>query len=139
MSIELLWVGRSRLTDLFGPLEHSRIQAHKRGAEYHCPFFSFFLSLRQNFAHLRTAADHSSLLRVAFPWLPPAERIPSSELDATQGLLQRLARVSDHDAGGTEGVGREIVSIVNWLGLQPGESASELIAQWLKVVGRYLL
>jgi hypothetical protein len=116
----------SHLTDLFGPLEYSRIQAHKRGAEFHCPFFSFFLSLRQNFAHLRTAADHSSLLRVAFPWLPPAERIPSSALDATQGLLERLARVSNHDASGMEGVGREIVSIVNWLRLHPGESGQRV-------------
>jgi hypothetical protein len=45
------------------------MRTKKGSAVYHCPFFSFFLSLRQNFVHLRTAADHSSLLLMAFPWL----------------------------------------------------------------------
>lgn len=53
------------------------------------------------------------------------------ELDAMEVLLQRLARAFNYDGGGTEAVGREIVSLGNWLRLHPQEPAGELIAEWL--------
>ena len=53
------------------------------------------------------------------------------EVDAMEGLLQRLARAFNHEAGGMESVGREVVNLGHWLRLHPGEPAAELIAEWL--------
>ena len=53
------------------------------------------------------------------------------ELDAVAGLLQRLARAFNHEAGGMEAVGREIVNLGHWLHLHPGEPAGELVTEWL--------
>ena len=53
------------------------------------------------------------------------------ELDAVEGLLQRLARAFNHEAGGMEAVGREVVNLGHWLRLHPGEPAGELITEWL--------
>ena len=53
------------------------------------------------------------------------------ELNVVEGLLKRLARAFNHEAGGMEAVGGEIVNLGHWLRLHPGEPTGELVTEWL--------
>ena len=53
------------------------------------------------------------------------------ELDAMQGLIQRLTSVFNAPDGRLDAVRREIVSLANRMKFEPHSPAREVIAEWL--------
>jgi hypothetical protein len=55
-----------------------------------------------------------------------------SELDTIANLLQRLAKAFNHNGGGMEAVAGEVVHLAQGLKARRGESAAEMVSDWLE-------